>query len=166
VTSASTTGVINFTADNFTSTVPYLTNYNALNGLNPAAAFTFSFPAFTPNPGVTEGFTFFTIYDARTGPLVGNAFTTQGFDLRTEGSFTTAPAPSIGFGLPVFLVVGGLWMGARFLDRNPNTTSRNRAVLRGARPASSGLLAAALIAVGFVNPRRRAPVCLILLNPV
>jgi hypothetical protein len=93
VTSASTTGVINYTSDNFTSTVPYLTNYTALNGLNPAAAFTFSLPAFTPNPGVAEGFTFFTIYDATTGPLVGNAFTTQGFDQRTEGSFTTAPRP-------------------------------------------------------------------------
>jgi hypothetical protein len=91
VTSASTTGVINYTADYFTSTVPYLTNYTALNGLNPAAAFTFSFPAFTPNPSVTEGFTFLTIYDATTGPLVGNAFTTQGLDLRTEGSFTTGP---------------------------------------------------------------------------
>jgi hypothetical protein len=71
VTSASTTGVINYTADNFTSTVPYLTNYTALNGLNPAAAFTFSLPASAPNLGVTEGFTFFTIYDATTGPLVG-----------------------------------------------------------------------------------------------
>ena len=57
MTSAFTTGVINYTADYFASTVPYLTNYSALNGLNPAAAFAFSFPTFTPNPSVTEGFT-------------------------------------------------------------------------------------------------------------
>ena len=28
------------------------------------------------------------------------------------------PAPSIGFGLPVFLAVGGLWFGARLLERS------------------------------------------------
>jgi hypothetical protein len=91
--------------------------------------------------------------DRLNGPLVGNAFTTQGFDLRTDGSFTTAPAPSIGFGLPVFLAVSGVWFGAGLLERNP--TRRNSAVLTGAQPASSGLLAAALIAIGFVKPRRR-----------
>jgi hypothetical protein len=194
VTSASTTGIINYTADYFASTVPYLTNYSALNGLNPTAAFTFSFPAFTPNPNVTQGFTFLTVYDATSGlvvtadefqppsttsftipsntlaqnhkynfeldfsdrlngPLVGNAFTEQGFDLRTDGSFTTAPAPSIGFGLPVFLAAGGVWFGARLLQRNP--TSRNPAVLTGAKSASRGLLAVALIAMGLVKPRRR-----------
>ena len=195
MTSASTTGVINYTADYFTSTIPYLTNYGALNGLNPAATFTFSFPAFTPNPSVTQGFTFLTIYDATSGqivtgdefqppsttsftipantlapshtydfeldfsdrlngPFVGNAFTAQGFDLRTNGSFTTAPAPSIGLGLPVFLAVGSAWFGARLLERKRNPTSRNQTVLTGAKPAPNGLLAAALIAIGFVKPRR------------
>jgi hypothetical protein len=173
VTGSSTTGVINYTADYFTSTVPYLINYSALNGLNPAATFTFNFPAFTPNPNVTEGFTFLTIYDATSGlvvtgdefqppsttsftipantlapshtydfeldfsdrlngPLVGNAFTAQGFDLRTDGSFTTAPAPSIGFGLPVFLAIGGVWFGASLFERKRNPTSGNQAVLTGA----------------------------------
>jgi hypothetical protein len=168
MTIASTTGVVNYTADYFASTVPYLTNYGALNGLSPAAACTFNFPAFTPNPSVTEGFTFLTIYDATTGlvvtgdefqppsttsftipantlapshtydfeldfserlngPLIGNALTAQGFDLRTDGSFTTAPAPSIGFGLPVFLVVGSLWLGARMLERKRNPTARKQA---------------------------------------
>ena len=50
VTSASTTGVVNYTADYFASTVPYLTNYSALSGLNPAAAFTFSFRLLPPMP--------------------------------------------------------------------------------------------------------------------
>jgi hypothetical protein len=132
-TNTSTTGVINYTADLFTSTVPFLTNFSALTGLNPAASFTVTFPSFTPNPGATQGLTFFTISDATTGqvvtgdefqppsttsftipantllanhiydfeldfsdrlsgPLVGNAFTEQGFDLRTDGSFATGSA--------------------------------------------------------------------------
>jgi hypothetical protein len=30
----------------------------------------------------------------------------------------TVPAPLIGFGLPVFLAVGGLWFGAKLLERS------------------------------------------------
>jgi PEP-CTERM motif len=134
VTLASTTGVINYVADYFTSTVPFLTDYSALSGLNPAAPFTFTFPSFAPNPSATQGLTFLTIYDQTTGlavagdefqppsttsfmiaantllpnhsysfeldfsdrlfngQLVNNAFTQQGFDLRTDGRFMTGAA--------------------------------------------------------------------------
>jgi hypothetical protein len=50
MTSVSTTGFINYAAEYFKSTVPYLTNYSALNGLNPTAALTINFPAITANP--------------------------------------------------------------------------------------------------------------------
>jgi hypothetical protein len=122
---------INYTHDYFTTAIPYLTNYNSLNGLNPAQDFTVDFNSFTPNSHVSEGFTFLTITDASTGAAVFTddfqdptstdalilaetllpgttydyeldfsdrlngydwrdaSFTVQGFDLRTDGSFTT-----------------------------------------------------------------------------
>ena len=126
---------VNYTADAFTQSTPYLTDYSSLNGLNPAAAFTALFPAFTPAAASSEGFTFFNISNATTGASVfgvnfqspsttsdiipantllanttytyeiddsdridgtdaaDNTFTEQGFDVRTDGTFTTGAAP-------------------------------------------------------------------------
>jgi len=126
------TSRINYKHDYFAKTVPYVTNFMSLNGLNPAANFSVHFNSFTPNSHV-EGFTFLTIYDASNdvvfsdpfldptsttalilaGTLLpdttysyeldfsdrlnkfdkkNSTFTTQGFDLRTDGSFTTGDA--------------------------------------------------------------------------
>lgn len=129
------TSVVPYAADFFTGDVPHLTNYSSLNGLDPAANFTAAYPSFTPDPSATEGFTFFTVYNATTGAIVfsngfqspsststlipagtlladtaydfeldfsdrldgfdsvNGTFTEQGFDMRTDGSFTTGSAP-------------------------------------------------------------------------
>jgi hypothetical protein len=127
------TANISYNADPFTGTVPYLTNYSALNGMDPDAAMTVLYNAFTPDPSSTEGFTFLTIYDAgspvfsdefqspsSTSAVIAadtlladttytyeidcsdridgfddadDEFTEQGFDVRTDGTFTTGAAP-------------------------------------------------------------------------
>jgi len=66
------TAYIDYRHDYFTNTIPYVTNFSALNGLNPAANFTVDFNSFTPNSHVTEGFTFLTITDVSTGVAVVN----------------------------------------------------------------------------------------------
>jgi hypothetical protein len=125
-TSSST---IEYNNNYFTTAIPYIQNYSSLNGLNTRQGFTVLYPSFTPDPAVTEGFTFFTIYDATTGvavysdefqsPNSTSAFIAantlspgvtydfeldysdrlngpnyvQGFDVRTDGSFSTAAVP-------------------------------------------------------------------------
>jgi MYXO-CTERM domain-containing protein len=137
----SATAVIPYAQDYFTSTIPYVTNFSSLNGLNTTVNFTFNYNSFLPNsscPAACDsayGLTFFTIYDFNTGLPVfsdnfldpsttsslilagtllpgtdyvyeldfsnrlegydfnNSTFTTQGFDLRTDGSFTTAETP-------------------------------------------------------------------------
>ncbi len=64
------TSVIDYTADYFPSTVPYVLNFDSLDNYNPADAFVVDFPAFTPNVSASEGYTFFTIWDDTTGDLV------------------------------------------------------------------------------------------------
>jgi hypothetical protein len=126
------TTTIHYTADYFGSAIPYLTDFSSLAGLNPLHSFTVDFNSFTPNPRVSEAFTFFTVYNFNTGvPVysqgflspsatsvvipggvlspgtkygfeldfsdrlngaydpIGNSYSEQGFDLRTDGSFTT-----------------------------------------------------------------------------
>lgn len=125
----------NYSADYFTTAIPALTasSFSGLNGLNAANGYTVAFNAFTPDPNVTVGLTFFSIFDASNNliftsgglssaatsvyiPLntllansaytyeldftdriigydaVNNVNTLQGFDVRTDGSFTTAAA--------------------------------------------------------------------------
>lgn len=60
------TANVPYTADHFTSDIPYVTNFGDLGGLDPSQAFTFYFPAFTPDPAASEAYTFLTIYDAAT----------------------------------------------------------------------------------------------------
>lgn len=64
------TAKIAYSADYFETSVPYLTNYNSLSGLNPAANFTVDYEPFTPNPATNLAYTFFTVYDASTGAIV------------------------------------------------------------------------------------------------
>ena len=130
---------IQYLANFFTTTIPFITNYSSLNGLNPESNFTVNYNSFTPAPGATNGFTFFTITNAATNQIVFQSSqspsstaaliaahtlapntqynfeldfsdrlvvdsTTQGFDMRTDGSFTTGPrpvpGPIAGAGLP------------------------------------------------------------------
>lgn len=55
-----------YTSDLFTSSVPWVTNFGDLAGLDPTHDFTFYFPSFTPDPAATEAYTYLTIYDAAT----------------------------------------------------------------------------------------------------
>jgi hypothetical protein len=122
VTNASTTGVINYTADHFATALPYVTNYSTLNGANPTAPLTFTFSSFTPGAGATLGYTFLTLYDETSGNVVAS----QGFlppsttsvtfaantlasnhayafelnyDSRVEGALTNNAFPEQGFDL-------------------------------------------------------------------
>lgn len=59
-----------YTQDHFAGTVPYVTNFGDLAGLDPTQPFTFFFPPFTPDPAVDEAYTFLTIYNAATNDFV------------------------------------------------------------------------------------------------
>ena len=143
---------LSYTANFFSTTVPFITNYSSLNGLNPASNFGVDYNSFTPDPNVTNGFTFFTVTNAATQQVVfqdglqspssmvaiipANTLspntsynfeldfsnrlvvgsTTQGFDMRTDGLFTTGPAvavpgPIAGAGLPGLILAGGGLLG-------------------------------------------------------
>lgn len=153
-----------YSADYFASATPYIANFSSLSGLNPAAGFTVDYPAFAPNPNVSEGFTFFTIYDVATGAavfgnefqppsstgsfipantlmantaygfeldysdrldgtdVVNGTFTEQGFDMRTDGTFTTGsvPVPEPGSVLMLGSALLGLgWLRRRREQRTP-----------------------------------------------
>jgi hypothetical protein len=161
-TAGTATAHINYRHDYFTRAIPYVTNYSALNGLNPAANFNVNFNSFTPNSHVTKGYTFLTITNALTGaPVVtddflsptstaalilagtlspdttydyeldfsdrlngfnngSGSFTTQGFDVRTDGIFTTGaetPLPSTWF-LMLSGIAGLYFAGFRGTKRN------------------------------------------------
>ena len=126
-----TSSSVSYQANYFPSSIPFITNYSSLNGLNPAKDFTVQYNSFTPNVSVTTGFTFLTIWTADTHQVVFQddfqspsstqalipagtlapkttytfeldfsdrlivGSTTQGFDNRTDGSFTTGPTPPV-----------------------------------------------------------------------
>jgi hypothetical protein len=134
ITHASQSGVINYTQNLYTSTIPALTGstYTGLQGMNPAMPFILDFNSFTMNLGANAAYTFLTIYNGSnivftdgflspgtTSVLlpantlsantmysfelnfddrllgtdgVNNVSTEQGFDMRTDGSFTTGAA--------------------------------------------------------------------------
>lgn len=71
-----TTVVVPYAADIFTSAIPTVSNFTALQSLNPALATTIDFNSFTPNAGATLGQDFFTIYDLTAG---GAPFNVAGF---------------------------------------------------------------------------------------
>jgi hypothetical protein len=165
------TTTIDYTADDFDSAVPYLTNFSSLAGLNPLHSFDVDFDSFTPNPSVSEGFTFFTVYNFNTGvpvysqgflspsatsvvipgdvlspgtkysfeldfsdrlngayDLIGNSFSEPGFDLRTDGSFTTrafttrASVPEPSTWAMMFLGFAGLGYSGYLRARAGRTT--------------------------------------------
>ena len=85
------TGVINnYTQDLFTSSIPFLTNYDSLQGLDPTDAITATYNAFTPANGTNESFTFFTIRNAITGVAVYS----QSF-LPSTTTSSTVPADTL-----------------------------------------------------------------------
>ena len=131
------TATLNYTADDYSQTVPFLTGntYSALQGLNAAQSFTFGLSPFTPGGNQTDALLFLTVFNKSTGDVAftqgflnpsttsitmgagqldpgtaysfevdysdrdiandlnGGEFPPQiGFDVRTDGTFTTAAA--------------------------------------------------------------------------
>jgi hypothetical protein len=56
--------------DLFANSIPYLTNFSSLAGLDPTKSFALTYNSFAPTAGSSQGFTFLTIYDATTGAVV------------------------------------------------------------------------------------------------
>jgi hypothetical protein len=71
---STSTSSVSYQADYFTSTVPFVTNYSSLNGLNADNDFTIQYNSFTPDVHVTTGFIFLTIWDAATHQVVFQDF--------------------------------------------------------------------------------------------
>ena len=169
--SQSATATIQYSADFFTSSIPYLTNLtgpNGLNGADPSKGITADFNGFTVAPGTTQGFTFLTIFNATTGAFVAsdsfldpstitasfaagtldanttydfeldysdrvfvpsgtvtnNSTTQQGFDVRTDGTFTTGaigavPEPSTW----AMMILGFCGVGFMAYRRKQNGTA-------------------------------------------
>jgi hypothetical protein len=141
---------LTYLLDGFTSDIPALTaaSYDALQGMNPNAPFTFNFNPFTPNANASFGTTYFSVFnssfafsgaptstsatmaagtllpdttyeyeldfsDRVTGidPLNGVP-TLIGFDVRTDGFFTTTttPEPSTMIPLSILFVGAVVWV--------------------------------------------------------
>lgn len=173
--SLTNTAVTDYEGNYFTNTIPYLANYGALQGANAATGIVVDFPSFTPDTGSSEGFTFFTVYDASgavwsdsflspsttsliipAGTLTpGTDFTyeldfsdrldggynpdlqsysEQGFDLRTDGSFSTAaatPEPSTW----AMLILGFCGLGAKRIRASAAGVAKRLASSRGVSAA-------------------------------
>jgi hypothetical protein len=72
---ATDTTTVNYTADAYSSTLPFLTgtDYSKLQGMNPAVPFAFHFSTDTPAPATNEADLFFTVFDAVTGDVIYDA---------------------------------------------------------------------------------------------
>jgi hypothetical protein len=87
-------------------------------------------------PGVTPRFLAETGTAVDVTGLLGNSAGLSGFafpsniTVQAQSDLEVVPAPLIGFGLPVFLAMGGVWFGAKLLARRP--IYRNPAVVAGA----------------------------------
>jgi PEP-CTERM motif len=130
------TATLDYTANDYASTIPFLTgtDYSSLQGMNASQAFSFTLSPFTPGTANAGSFLFFTITDITTNTTVfnegflpsttnsiflpggtltaGDSYDYEiddsdrddvsgtgapndpqlGFDVRTDGTFTTAPA--------------------------------------------------------------------------
>jgi hypothetical protein len=76
-TSGSSSTSFDFTTNVYPQSQPFLTGttFSSLQGMNPAAPFTFQFSPFTTGPGASASFLFLTVFDRTTNALVFN----QGF---------------------------------------------------------------------------------------
>jgi hypothetical protein len=85
----STSAVINYTTDLFTSSTPFVTNFSSLAGLDPTQNFAVNYNAFTPAAGSSQGFTFFTIFGAFDAGFQSNTTTSSLIPANTLAPNTT-----------------------------------------------------------------------------
>jgi hypothetical protein len=85
----STSAFINYTANLFTNSVPFVTNFSSLAGLDPTKNFTVDYNSFTPAVGSSEGFTFFTIFGAFDAGFQSNTTTSSLVPANTLAPNTT-----------------------------------------------------------------------------
>jgi PEP-CTERM motif len=91
----SDTATLQYTGDDYAQSLPYLTgtDYSALQGMDPANAFTFTFSPFVTGSNAANSYVFFTIYDETLGETVYNG----GFMSATTTS-VTVPGGTLAFG--------------------------------------------------------------------
>lgn len=156
------TATLNYSADDYSQTVPFLTgdNYSDLQGMNAAENFTFDLSPFTPGGSQTDAYIFLTVFDQATGDVAftdgfldpsttsitmgageldpgtsysyeidysdrdipsdtgGAQFPPQlGFDVRTDGTFTTAAVAATPEPSSVALLGTGLLVGIAGIRR-------------------------------------------------
>jgi hypothetical protein len=87
--SSNTSVVINYAANVFTSSTPFVTNFSSLAGLDPTHNFTVNYNAFTPASGSSQGFTFFTIFGAFDAGFQSNTTTSSLIPANTLAPNTT-----------------------------------------------------------------------------
>jgi hypothetical protein len=154
--SGTDTATLDYTADDYSQTAPFLTgnDYSNLQGMNAAQSFTFDLSPFTPGGSQSDAYIFLTVYDQSTGDVAftqgfldasttsitmnggvldpdtaysyevdysdrdiatdldGGEFPPQlGFDVRTDGTFTTAAAAATPEPSSLLLLGTGLLAG-------------------------------------------------------
>jgi hypothetical protein len=85
----STSAVINYTTNLFTSSTPFVTNFSSLAGLDPTQNFAVNYNAFTPAAGSSQGFTFFTVFGAFDAGFQSNTTTSSLIPANTLAPNTT-----------------------------------------------------------------------------
>jgi hypothetical protein len=101
-TPSSLTTTLSYSANAFTSTLPFLTGttFSALQGMNAGAPFTFPFSTFTPNALTTTPFLFLTIFDNTSGTTpYNNGFLPATTTSLTVPANTLAPSHSFTYQL-------------------------------------------------------------------
>jgi hypothetical protein len=155
------TTTLPYTADDFPQSSPYLTgtDYSSLQGVNPAAPFTFHFSTFTTGMTATNSFIFFTIYDQTAGMFVVN----DGFLPATTTS-VVVPGNTLKTGhLYTYELdysnrdIEAMQSGAQFapeLGFDTRTDGNFTAGLATPEPASLRLFGVGLAALAFLKRRR------------
>jgi hypothetical protein len=156
---------LNYAADDYAQTEPYLTgtDFSSLQGMNPANPFTVHFSTDTPGGAAdeTSAFIFFTVFDNTLGESVFDG----GF-LPTSTSSLTIPANTLNFGDDFTYEIdfsdrdtplgnGGTFSPESGFDLRTDGTFSTQQPASVPEPASVVLAGLGLLALGGLRHRRR-----------